>query len=160
MTKTKKSVLTTIILTLAVLILSCLCFSFNKNIANAATIEDPSEEVEPYGVYTKISISLGANSVNVWAKAHNDFTLGNSTVTVYVYLYSSSEYQEDCSKMNLEQSGYIHDLNINKTLEISAPINGVQRYWRAKTEYKLDNKDWQSKETKTYLIDASGNIVS
>ena len=160
MIKTKKNFVLTILLTAAVLILSFTCCFINSNSANAAVKDNSSNEVEPLGLMTKITLTIGANSESVWAKAHNDFTLGMSTVQVYVYLYSSLDYLEDYSKMTLQGSAYIYDLNINETLEISAAINGVQRYWKARMEFKLDNKDWNSKETKTYLVDVNGNLVS
>ncbi|MBD5087015.1 MAG: hypothetical protein HDT32_06660 [Clostridiales bacterium] len=159
MIKAKKNFVLTILLTVAVLILSISCCFINGNSANAAVKDDSSNEAQPYGLVTNISLSLGANSEVVWAKAHNDFTLGMSTVQVYVYLYSSLEYQDDYNQMTLENSAYIYDLDIHKSLEVSAPINGVQKYWKARVEFKLDNKDWNSKETKTYLIDTNGKVV-
>ena len=159
MVKTKKTIALTILLTMTVLLLSCMCCVINNTSANAATKGGASDVADPYGLMTQISLTIGATSERVWAKVHNDFTLGNSTVQVYVYLYSSLDYQDDCNNMTLENRAYIGDLNINKSLETSAPINGVQRYWRARVEYRLDYKDWKSKETKTYLIDANGNVL-
>ncbi|MDE5549200.1 MAG: hypothetical protein K2J13_03005 [Clostridia bacterium] len=159
MVKTKKRIALTILLTMAVLLLFCTCCFINNTSASAATKGDTSDVAEPYGLITQISLTLGTNSDSVWAKARNDFTLGNSTVEVYIYLYSSLESQEDTRNMTLENTAYIGDLNINKSLEISAPINGEQRYWRARVEYRMDNKDWKSKETATHLIDANGKVI-
>lgn len=160
MIKAKKKFVLTVLLTVAVLILSLTCCFVNSNSANAAVKDDSSNEAQPLGLMTNISLSLGANSEKVWARAHNDFTLGISTVQVFVYLYSSLEYQDDYKQMTLEASDYIKDLNINKSLEVSSPINGVQKYWKARVEFKLDNKDWNNKETKTYQIDINGNVVA
>ena len=136
----------------------CVALSSMGATANAATAT-PSPDVDPLGLVTRISIHLGTTDVEVWAEAHNDFTLGMSTVEVYVYLYSSLTYQESYTGMTLESENYINDLDINKSLRASAPINGVQRYWKARVQYKLDNKDWVSKETVAVLIDADGNRV-
>ncbi|MDE6362430.1 MAG: hypothetical protein K2L53_05570 [Clostridia bacterium] len=144
-------------LVLIAVLVGCVALCSVGMVANAAT--DDSSEAEPYGLVTKISIQIGSSGSNVWALAHNDFTLGFSTIPVYVYLYSSITYQEDYMQMTLESSNYIADLNINKSLETSAPINGVQRYWRARVFFKFDNKDWSSKETITYLVDANGNVI-
>ena len=76
-----------------------------------------------------------------------------------VYLFTSSTYADSCSLMKFECSNYIADLNINKTIQTSAPINGEQKYWRAKMMYKMDNKDWVIKESITYLVDANGNVI-
>ena len=160
MIKTKKNFALTIILTVAVLILTISCCFINGNSANAAVKDDSSNEAQPLGLMTKISLTIDANSESVLAIAHNDFTLGMSTVQVYVYLYSSLDYQENCSNMTLESYAYINDLNINQSLETSSAINGVQRYWRARVEFKLDNKEWNSSETKTYIIDVNGNVVA
>lgn len=159
MLKTKKNFVLAIILILSLFITCCACCFLNSNIALAATTGGDGEVVQPLGLMTQISISIGSYSDSVWARAHNDFTLGFSTVQVYVYLYSSLEYEEDYTKMNLENSAYIGDLNINKTLEITAPIDGVQRYWKARVQYKLDNKSWTNNTTATYLINENGERV-
>ena len=95
----------------------------------------------------------------MWARARNDFTIGNSVIQVYVYLYSSPNYQYTYRNMTLEAVDYISDLDIYKTFEVTAPINGVERYWRARMQYKFDNKEWESVETKTYLISADGMLL-
>lgn len=116
--------------------------------------------VEPLGLVTKITLTIGADNGKVWAKAHNDFTLGLSTIPVYVELYSSETYQEDYTLMVLESRNYISDLNIFNSLETSAPINGVQRYWMARMRYRFDNNDWVIKTTQTYLFDADGYLIA
>ena len=154
----KKSYLFTMVFALATIVLLLsyvLCYTVNVNTANAQV-----EEAETRGVMTKISITLGcSDGSNVWADAHNDFTLGLSTVSVYVELYSSLDYQESVDNMQLESSNYQEDLDMYKTLTTTAPINGVKRYWRARVKFKQDNKDWQSKETATYLVDVDGRLI-
>ena len=159
MIKTKKNLVLTIILLLCILITCCAFCFFSNNMALANTTEGEVNVGQPLGLMTKITLSIGAYSDRVWARARNDFTLGLSTVQVYVYLYSSLEYQTDYNNMKLENSAYIGDLNINKTLEVTAPIDGVKRYWRARVQSKLDNKDWQYKETDTFLVDENGKLA-
>ncbi len=145
-------------LMLIVVLVGCVALCSVGIVASAST-DDQSSEPEPYGIMTKISLDIGSSGTTMWAKAHNDFTLGPSTIQVYVYLYSSLTYQEDYMQMTLESSKYIGDLNINKTLETTAPINGVQRYWRARVKYKLDQKDWVSMESETHLVDVNGKVI-
>ncbi|MDE7191122.1 MAG: hypothetical protein K2O35_01430 [Clostridia bacterium] len=144
-------------LMLIAVLVGCVALCSVGMVANAAT--DDSSEAEPYGLVTKISLQIGTTGTTVWARAHNDFTLGFSTIKVYVYLYSSLTYQEDRTQMTLESSNYIGDLNINKTLETTASINGVQRYWRARVYYKFDQKEWVSSETSTILIGVDGSAI-
>ena len=91
--------------------------------------------------------------------AHNDFTLGLSTVKVYVELYSSTTNENSYKNMTLESQNYTGDLNIYKTIRTTAPINGVGRYWRARVNYKLDNKSWVSKETTTIWVGPNGEAT-
>lgn len=114
------------------------------------------EDIEPYGIYTNLKLDLGANSSEIYAVAKNKFTLGNSTVSVYVYLYSSDTYQEDYNAMNLESYNYIADLDQGHSIKTSAPTNGEQKYWRAVMRYKRDNDDWAEKQTPTVLFSGKG----
>ncbi|MDE7208895.1 MAG: hypothetical protein K2O31_03350 [Clostridia bacterium] len=143
---------------LIAILVGCVALCSVGMVASAAT-DDESNEAVPFGIMTKISLDIGSSGTTMWARAHNDFTLGPSTIQVYVYLYSSTTYQEDYMQMTLESSKYIGDLNINKTLETTAQINGVQRYWRARVKYKLDQKDWVSMESETHLVDVNGNVI-
>ena len=156
----KKNYFTKTILCLALIsvLIGCIALCSIGATASAATT-NPEPDAEPLGLYTKISLTIGASGNDVWAEAHNDFTLGKSTVQVYVELYSSLTYQESYRDMTLESRNYIADLNINKSIDTTAHIDGVQRYWRARVNYKLDNKDWTSKETATYLLDVNGNVI-
>ena len=61
--------------------------------------------------------------------------------------------------MDLEKVGYTADLNWREKIEILVPINGEEKYWRARMQYKLDSKDWVSVETNTYLVNADGMLL-
>ena len=156
----KKYYLTKILLcfVLIIVLTSCIALSSMGATASAATV-NPSPDADPLGLMTKISLQLGSTSTEVWADAHNDFTLGMSTVQVYVFIYSSPTYQESYTEMTLENQKFVSDLDIYQSVRTSAPINGVQRFWKARVMYKLDGKDWVSKETVALLIDVDGNLV-
>ncbi len=156
----KKDYLTKTILCLMVIAIltGCVALWSMGGTAYADTAE-PLADAEPYGVFTKIDLDLGSNGTEVFAEAQNTFTLGKSTVSVYVFIYSSPTYQESYKDMTLENQKYIYDLDMGKSVRTSAPINGVQRFWRARMMYKLDNKDWVSKETVSLLVDVNGNLT-
>lgn len=139
-------------------LISCIALCSIGSTASAAT-SNPEPDAETLGILTKITLKIGSSGTNVWARAKNEFTLGMSTIQVYVELYSSLAYQDSYRNMTLESKNYIADLNINKTLETIAPIDGVQRYWRARVCYKFDQKEWAFEETKTYLFDVNGNLI-
>lgn len=143
---------------LIAILTGCLALCTIGTTANAATT-DSSPDAETLGLMTKLSLDMGSSEGKVWATVHNDFTLGMSTVEVYVELYSSLTYQSSYKDMTLESQNHIGDLNINKTLRTTAPIDGVQRYWRARMRYKVDKKDWATKETATVLVDVNGKVV-
>jgi hypothetical protein len=154
----KCQIRTTLCLILIVAFLSSVTFCCGGITAEAA-VDDEPVDVETHGLVTTISIKVGSSDGNVWALAHNDFTLGISTIQVYVELYSSLTFKESYREMTLESKNYIGDLNINKSIETYAPINGIQRYWRGRVYYKMDKKDWVSKETTTYLVGIDGKVI-
>ncbi|MBD5099690.1 MAG: N-succinylarginine dihydrolase [Clostridiales bacterium] len=156
----KKYNLTKILLCLLLIVVltGCVALSSMGATANAATV-NPSPDAEPLGLMTKISLKLGTTGAEVWADAHNDFTLGKSTVQVYVFLYSSPTYKESYTEMTLENQKFVSDLDIYQSVRTSMPINGVQKFWKARVKYKLDSNDWVAKETEALLIDVDGNLV-
>ena len=121
--------------------------------------ETYSDGIEPFGLYTNLNVVIKGGNGYVYGKANNKFTLGKSTVAVYVELYSSYTYCTDYTQMKLEKSGYCADLDIGKSFEISVPTGGEQKYWLARMQYRLDSKDWVSKTTETHLINANGDLV-
>ncbi len=110
------------------------------------------EHYEPYGLLTTISISLYYTENDVIASAKNEFTFLPATVHTYVKLYSSERFTENIDEMMLESENYINDLNMGDFISCSAPKNGRKLYWKALVTYKMDNKDWVNKSTKTSYI--------
>ena len=52
------------------------------------------EEVETRGIMTILSLSISGGDGMITATVKNEFTLGNSTVRIRLYLYASYEFQE------------------------------------------------------------------
>lgn len=152
--KTHRSIYKILALIIAALSISWLLMLSSKLTANA------QEEAEPYGVYTNIVLDIGGRDSEIYAAAKNKFTLGNSTIIVNLYLYSSEVYTEDYSLMNLEVFGYSGDLDQGKTLRISAETDGRQLYWRAVLRYKFDDRAWAEKQTRTVLFNEYGQVLN
>ncbi len=158
MVKSKRNVALTALLVASILILFCVCCFMNGNTANADA-QDESGDAQTRGLMTRVTVSIGSYGDIMYARATNDLTIGLSTVQVYVYLYSSPNYQYTYRNMDLEKVGYTADLNWREKIEILVPINGEEKYWRARMQYKLDSKDWVSVETNTYLVNADGMLL-
>lgn len=137
-------------------------FSHQGMKASAAELEQAEEAIveesvsdssaEPYGLYTKISITLSADSTYVYATAKNEFTLFMATIHVYAELYSFDRYQTTYTEDDLEARSYIVDLDQGKTLEARAEIGGRSRYWLAVARYQMDGGEWVTIKTDASLI--------
>lgn len=123
-------------------------------------IPEAGEEVaEPYGLFTALALSIDGNDGYVWAKATNKITIFPSTVRVIVELYSSMTYQESYLDMEQEGRKYVHDLDMGQSVTLKVPTNGIQRYWKARMLFKVDNDDWDTRVTSTWLLDENGIII-
>lgn len=131
-------------------------FATSPKVASAAV----ADTVEPYGLHASVSVSLENNSTQVRAIAKNDFTLFPSKVYVEIVLYSFTTYTEDVTSMQEEARNSIDDLNMGKSIEATADINGRDLYWRARIRYRRDNGNWITKETATHYILADGTLIS
>lgn len=116
-------------------------------------------EVEPYGLFTNLTLSMDGENGEVWAKVKNTFTLFPATVYVYVELYSSFTYQDSYLNMQLMSKNYTKDLDMNNSIEARASTNGEQKYWKARMYFKIDKDDWKDRMTDTYLLDKNGLLV-
>ena len=116
-------------------------------------------DVEPYGLFTSLSLSIDCGGGKVWATVKNDFTLFPATVIVIVQLYSSDTYAESYTEMKLVCYNSINDLNIGQTVRTEASTEGKTQYWNARMRYKIDSKEWESKETGVCRIDGDGNFL-
>lgn len=122
MKKTKKFLALFFIAILAVLFTCPFIVSKKSRIALASG----GNEVSPYGLYTTISLKIDGENGNIIATAKNDFTLFSSKVQVYIYLYSCYTYRDSYTEMVLVQQYYISDLNMGKSISVSASTNGEQ----------------------------------
>ncbi len=120
---------------------------------------DDKFNIMPLGIFTSLSLDIGVENGQVYAKAKNKISIFPSSVRVYVRLYSSQSYQESYHTMTLESENFTEDLNMGKTISTYASINGVKRYWQARIYYKIDNLDWNEKVTSVWLIDVDGTAT-
>lgn len=127
-----------------------------SKVASAAV----ADTAEPYGLHASVSVQMQCNSTQVWASAKNDFTLFPSKVYVEIVLYSSTAYTENVSSMQEEARNSIADLDMGKSIEARADIDGRDLYWRARIRYNRDNGNWVTKETATYYILGDGTLIS
>ena len=150
---------------IGVLIMCFICFiSFSGfKVAKADEIHSQEtlaggSEVSPQ-LLTTLTLTIGGENGYVWGRVRNDFTLGFSTVQVYVELYSSTVKQDSYQNMTLESSNYIGDLNIFKTIETKASTGGVTKYWMARAYFRADSGAWSEKVTSVWLFDGNANII-
>ena len=115
-------------------------------------------EVSPR-LFTTLNLGIGGAEGAVRGNVTNTFTLGFSTVRVYVELYSSYTYQESYTAMTLESRSYFEDLNIGKTIETRASTGGETKYWMARARYRVNSSDWAEKVTSLWLFDGDGNVI-
>lgn len=121
--------------------------------------DELNDEVEPYGLFTSLSLSINGGDGKVWATVKNDVTIFPSTVRVVVMLYSSDTYTETYTEMTLISTNSIGDLDLGKTLTTEASTGGVAKYWIGRMRYKVDSKDWESRDTGVCKIGASGEFL-
>lgn len=166
MIKTKKIICC--ILTFAIVILMGVAFLFQKHInAYADTCyEDEtnlemfsSQEVQPNGLYTSLSISINGGDGKVWVTVKNDLTIFPSTVYVIVQLFSSETYCEDYNDMTLAAANSTLDLNMGKSIVAQANTAGQQKYWIGRMRYRVDAGSWKEKTVGPALYDAEGNFL-
>lgn len=173
MSKTVKRIVW-LILAVAIMLAATMCFTAGRT--TEAKAEEPEEEVIYYeeftvdlesedgialqGLGTRLTFALVANGDGtVSAAVKNVFTLGYSTVTIYLYLYSSINHYESYEQMAIMATNYTYDLNINKTLTATASTRGQARYWCAQMEYNIDNSGWSTKTSPIIAMDADGNEI-
>lgn len=125
----------------------------------AAISLEPEAQAEPRA-FTTLNLSIDGGNGEVYATVKNTFTLFPSTVEVVVYLYNSAEPAYAIAEMKKVKSVRCPDLNMGDMIKMTAPTNGETLYWAARVEYKSNNDAWRSLETKIYLFDGNGNLIS
>lgn len=118
-----------------------------------------AESAAPCGFFTSLSIIIDSGDGKVIASVKNDFTLFPSTVKVIVQLYSSEAYTANYLDMKLESTNETEDLNMGSKIMTEAATGGVEKYWLARMDYKIDSKNWVSKETGVCRISANGEFL-
>ncbi|MDE7439686.1 MAG: hypothetical protein K2N23_04175 [Clostridia bacterium] len=158
MKKIKKLTALAAFLLLAVL-LSLMLFSGISTKAKVAKEDNAvtaDGDIEPCGLYTKLTLAIDGGNGQVWATAKNKFTLFPSTVTVRVELYNSDTYHESYIDMTLVASNYISDLDQGNSISAVYSTNNKQSFWKARMYYNIDNSGWKESVTSTSLYDRYG----
>ena len=135
------------------------CAYAAENVDVADGIDAVDQNPSTRGIYTSLSLSINGGNGKVWATVKNDVTIFPSTVLVIVELYSSETFQESYTNMTLESKVQIDDLNLGKTITAEASTGGVQKYWHARTRYKVDNGAWKEMKTGICLYAADGTFI-
>lgn len=131
-----------------------------EEVTDSAGVIEAGDDVSTRGLFTSLSLSIDGGNGSVWATVKNDITFFPSTVMVIVELYSSIGYQESHENMTLVVRKSTLDLNMGDSIVASSPTYGVQKYWQARMRYKIDDKEWEAKDTGTYLYNAEGEYVN
>ena len=163
----KKKTLLFLLTILALAMSVVCCFGGFKTVSANADTAVITESVEGQqgkdGVapklFTSLALGIGGGNGEIFADVKNEFTLGFATVSVFVELYSSVTYLDQYDKMTFEGRNNIDDLNFLETIRVTAPTNGVQRYWMARMKYKVDNGSWKEDTTSVWLFDGNGNVI-
>lgn len=116
-------------------------------------------EEEGRALFSYLKLTIEGSDGEVRAVAKNMFTFLPGTIEVQVELYSSVEYQESYTDMQVERRMYIGDLNQGKSLVASASTDGEQRFWTARMIYEIDTAGKEERIVGPWLFDADGNRI-
>ena len=160
-----KALICTVLCCVLLLCVTLICFNVNGVYAApqdsqnyAPEIEETEEEASTYDL-ANLKLSINGGDGKVWATVRNDWAWFAPTVVVVVYLYSSDTYTESYLNMNMESSNEIGDLNMGKSITTEAPTGGVEKYWLARTRYKINNGEWKTKDTGVCRLGPSGEFL-
>lgn len=103
--------------------------------------------------YLRIDIQGDYNG-NITAKVTNNFNLGFDTVQVRLDLYFSGTNTDNAEEMTAVQTVYSDDLDIYKSIEVSAAAESG--YWKAVAVCKTNGSGWRELKTDTLLFNDSG----
>lgn len=128
-------------------------------VAGSEEIVETVEEITTRGIYTSLSLSINGGDGRVWATVKNDITIFPATVMVVVELYCSDVYEENHENMTVVSRSASLDLNMGETLVAEGYTNGEDKYWQGRMRYKVDEGDWESKDTGTFHLDENGDLI-
>lgn len=118
-----------------------------------------SEEGIQPRLFTTLFVSITSSETEqgtIIGSVKNIFTLFSTTVTVYLYLYSSPTQTDDIAEMTLEASNYIYDLDQGNTIYAVGKTNGQKKYWISFVKYRCNNGDWDFGQSDMVLYNADG----
>lgn len=156
MTKTKKIfaiVLASITLMLAV---SMAMFG-TKVFANSKDSENTDGAV--VRLFTNLSFNLYGENGYITATAKNEFTLFTSVVYVNVQLFTSDTYKASFADMTMVGTNVTEDLDMGKTISVTYPTDGQQKYWVGRIVYRENGGTFQTRVTECALFSAEGELI-
>lgn len=156
--KTKKIGFIVLVVTLCIIVLGGIGTVIAEESKNNELTFTSSEEVDTRGLLVYVSVTLKGNGDGTMtATAKNQFTLGNTTLRVYVELYRAYEIPDYYTDMERVAYNYTGDLNIFDEISVTTPTGDAAAFWCARVRYQKDNDDWRSEVTGIFLFDMYGN---
>lgn len=156
MTKTKKIfaiVLASITLMLAV----TMAMFGTKVFANSKDGENSDGAIAR--LFTNLSFNLYGENGYISATAKNEFTLFTSVVYVNVQLFTSDTYQSSFETMTMVGTNVTEDLDMGKSISVTYPTNGQQKYWIGRIIYRENGGVHQIRVTECALFSAEGEFI-
>ena len=126
---------------------------------SSGTTLESNEDVSTRGIFTSLSLSINGGDGKVWATVRNDITIFPSTVQVIVELYYSEEYTDNHENMIVADRQATTDLNMGKTIVAESSTNGRELYWQGRMRYKVDDGEWEVKNTGTIHCGPDGEYL-
>lgn len=131
----------------------------DTDVTSFASVDTKIDEVQVENFFTTLALAVSSPETGkVAATLKNTFTFLSSTVSVRLYLYSSSTKTTDISKMTLEGSAYSDDLNMNESISVTSSTHGEDRYWVGyAVYYKNNTKQTYQTDPAFYYADGTYN---
>lgn len=147
-----------VILMVAITIACCFCFSAQLSAEeNAALRSEISAKISTANdIECKV---IGGNGV-ISAYVRRLYTFVSKPVQVYVYIYSSEDYYEDYSDMNLREWKYEAEFKRNDSLTLGLRTYGQQLYWRVIVKSCRTGNVWEIIFDSTSHRDGEGNVIN
>lgn len=147
-----------VILMVAIMIAFCFCFNMHLSAEENATLGDE--------ISTKISTVndidckvIGGNGM-ISAYVRRMYTIVSKPVQVYAYIYSSEEYYEDYSDMNLREWKYEAEFKRNDSMTLELRTYGQQLYWRVIVKACRTGNVWEIIFDSISHRDGEGNVIN
>lgn len=147
-----------VILMVAIIIAFCFCFNVQLSAEEEVLLEDKVSSVRSNNSDIDCFVS-GSNGV-ITLYAVRRYSLMSKPVQVYAYIYSSEEYYEDYSDMNLREWKYEAEFKRNDSLTLELRTYGQQLYWRVIVKSCRTGNVWEIIFDSTSHRDGEGNVIN